>query len=316
VIVPTHDHGRTLRPAVGSALAQTHEHLEVLIVGDGMPPEAAAVARELADGDHRIHLFEFEKGERHGEAHRDRVLREHATGELVLYLSDDDLWHPAHAASMVAALAEADFAAAPCVRVHTDGSFDAYPHDLSRPETRELMLAEPRHYNHVVLSGGGHTRAAYDRRERGWEPAPPGIWTDLHFWRGFVAGDAFRCRSTDTVTVFNFASPERVGMGQADRAAELERFWPRLADAESRATVEAEVSQALRRGMIAVELDYQVVYDALADYQRWSEDLRGQVADLDAARERLQEVERLPEVRLRRVAGRALARLRDRRRDL
>lgn len=288
----------------------------MLIVGDGMPPAAAAVARELAADEPRVRLFEFDKGERHGEAHRDRVLRDEARGHVVLYLSDDDLWHPEHAERMVAALADADFAAAPCVRVHGDGSLDAYPHDIARPETRALMLAEPRHYNHVVLSGGGHTREAYERRERGWEPAPPGIWTDLHFWRGFVADESCRCRSIDSVTVFNFASPERVGVESEVRAGELERWAARLASAEGRAAIDAEVADALRRGMLSIELDYQHVYDALVDHQRWADEQRAQdAARLEAVERHLHAVEQLPELRLRRSGlGQRLLALRARRR--
>ena len=105
-MVPTHDHGPTLVPAVRSALRQTVAELEVLIVGDGMPPAAAEIARRLEREHERVRLFEFEKGARHGEMHRDRVIEGEARGRFVLYLSDDDLWLPEHAERLVAALAE------------------------------------------------------------------------------------------------------------------------------------------------------------------------------------------------------------------
>src|SRR3954447_5173740 len=65
VIVPSHDHGPTLAPAVRSALRQTVDGLEVLIVGDGMPASAAEIARGLAREHECVRLFEFEKGARH-----------------------------------------------------------------------------------------------------------------------------------------------------------------------------------------------------------------------------------------------------------
>lgn len=37
VVIPTQDHGPTLRYAVQGALAQTVEDLEILVVGDGAP---------------------------------------------------------------------------------------------------------------------------------------------------------------------------------------------------------------------------------------------------------------------------------------
>ena len=51
VLIPTHDHGRTLGFAVHSALAQTEDDLEVLIVGDGASEETREVALALQAGD-------------------------------------------------------------------------------------------------------------------------------------------------------------------------------------------------------------------------------------------------------------------------
>ena len=133
VLVPTHDHGPTLRHSVAAALGQTVSELEVLIVGDGMPPAAAEVARELGATDGRVRLFEFEKGERHGEAHRHAVLEGEARGRFILYLSDDDLWMPEHAERMIAALERADFVASTAAMVLADGSLGVVPHDLCAP---------------------------------------------------------------------------------------------------------------------------------------------------------------------------------------
>ena len=45
VIVPTHDHGQTLRLALASALDQTVADIEVVVVGDGVPD----ITREIVD---------------------------------------------------------------------------------------------------------------------------------------------------------------------------------------------------------------------------------------------------------------------------
>ena len=42
-------------------------------------------------------MFDFPKGDRHGEAHRHAALAE-ARGELVAHICDDDLWFPEHLA--------------------------------------------------------------------------------------------------------------------------------------------------------------------------------------------------------------------------
>ncbi len=103
--------GRPCARPCAARSAQSHTELELLIVGDGMPAEAAAVARELAASTSSVRLFEFDKGERHGEAHRHTVITEQARGEYVFYLSDDDLLLPDHVETMLARCSTADVVA-------------------------------------------------------------------------------------------------------------------------------------------------------------------------------------------------------------
>jgi glycosyltransferase involved in cell wall biosynthesis len=98
VIVPTHDHGPTLRLSVGSALAQTIEDIEVLVIGDGVPDVTREIVGELSRNDERLRFFDHPKGLRHGELYRHEALAQ-ARGEIVCYLSDDDLWFPEHVAT-------------------------------------------------------------------------------------------------------------------------------------------------------------------------------------------------------------------------
>ena len=67
VVIPTHDHGRTLLRSVPSALAQTVSELEVFVVGDGVPDVTRELMAELVAADERVRFFDNPKGERHGE---------------------------------------------------------------------------------------------------------------------------------------------------------------------------------------------------------------------------------------------------------
>ena len=166
-----------------SALAQTVTELEVLVVGDGVPDETRELMAELAAADERVRFFDNPKGERHGEAHRDAALRE-ARGEIVCYLSDDDLWLPGHVEHLGELLAEADVASALSFLVATDASLHVSRTDLGRPYYRSLL---ERGENRTHLSVLGHTLACYRSLPGGWTATPAGIATDLYFLRRLLA---------------------------------------------------------------------------------------------------------------------------------
>jgi GalNAc5-diNAcBac-PP-undecaprenol beta-1,3-glucosyltransferase len=295
VVVPTHDHGPTLVPAVGSALRQTIPDLEVLIVGDGMPPAAAEVARALAREHERVRLFEFEKGARHGEAHRDQVIAAEARGRFVLYLSDDDLWLPEHAETLVAALATADFVGGTAAVVQAQGLALTPAHDLSRSDFRPLLLSPSRVWNAIPLSAAGHSRAAYLRSGARWSPAPSTVWTDLHFYRGLLADERISATSSDAVTCLHFAASQRDGMTSIERIAELERWSLRLEDAGELTTLRREFDSARRARAVEGELRAAEAHRALTDAHFEARHLRAKAADAEllraGAQRRLEEIE-------------------------
>jgi len=48
VIIPTHEHGETLRFSIPTALRQTVEDIEIFVIGDGVPDVSRAIAREFS----------------------------------------------------------------------------------------------------------------------------------------------------------------------------------------------------------------------------------------------------------------------------
>ena len=64
MLIPTHDHGPTLRHSVTSALNQTLSDIEILVVGDGAPDVTREVMAELIGQDERVRFLDLPKGER------------------------------------------------------------------------------------------------------------------------------------------------------------------------------------------------------------------------------------------------------------
>jgi glycosyltransferase involved in cell wall biosynthesis len=167
-----------IRFALESALAQTARNTEILVVGDGVPDLTRGVVGELAEHDARIRFFDNPKGPRHGEVHRHAALAE-ASGRVVLYLSDDDLWFPDHVATMLRLLDEADVATAVSLRIVPGKKPRLDLVDIEQPEMRSSVAEADRP---IRLSSGGHTLAAYRRLPHGWRTTPEGITIGRYFW--------------------------------------------------------------------------------------------------------------------------------------
>jgi glycosyltransferase involved in cell wall biosynthesis len=242
VIVPTFDHGATLRHSVGSALRQTVPDIELVIVGDGMPDEAREVALELERSDERVRFADNPKGESRGEAHRNAVLQE-ITAPYVFYLSDDDLWMPEHLASMLATfeVTGADFVHSAPVWRMADGSWYRWVVDLAQPRYRRLIF-EGR--NRVPLSCGAHRLDCYRRLPHGWRPAPPGEYTDAWMWRQFAERPDTKFACSRLPTALNFPGSVRPDWTNEERVAELAECTAILDDPVRRLALHTELFEA------------------------------------------------------------------------
>jgi glycosyltransferase involved in cell wall biosynthesis len=131
VLIPTYNHGELLRHSVRSALWQTLQPSEILIVGDGVTVTTREVALDLAKTGPRIRFYDFPKGARLGEQHRNAALRD-VNADIVCYLSDDDLWFPNHVETVAGLLAFADFASSLDLSVEHDQTITPGLVDLSK----------------------------------------------------------------------------------------------------------------------------------------------------------------------------------------
>lgn len=102
VIIPSYNHARYLSRCIESVLAQTYDHLEIVLVDDCSSDDSWETARSFSDIRVRIHRNEQNLGTY---ATQNRGL-DLATGDLIAILNSDDSWHPTKLEKQVQSLHE------------------------------------------------------------------------------------------------------------------------------------------------------------------------------------------------------------------
>lgn len=236
VIIPTHDHCEMLWRSVGSVLNQTVENIEIFIIGDGVPDLTHDVVADIQKQDKRVRFFNNPKGHRNGEIYRHAAMAK-VRGEIICYLSDDDLYFPNHIETMYELLQEANFANALPIKVNPDGTLGGWTIDLSLHADREFILFKE---NRIPLSCGAHTLKMYLQLPYGWRITPKGTPTDYYMWQQFLAHPNCHATSSKTPTVLAFPSPQRRSLSMEQRCEELDRWRLKLADPTGRAEIDRE----------------------------------------------------------------------------
>lgn len=274
VLVPTHDHASTLGRAVASALRQTVQDVEVIIIGDGVTEAVRDVALTLQRDDARVRFLDLPKGDHHGELHRHTAI-EQSTGEVIAYLCDDDLLMPEHLADMLALLAEHDLAQSLNGYVDPSGDIGIYVGRLDDPVYVTRLLDPAKRFNFVGITGTAHTRAFYERAAAPWETTPADAFPDQHQWRRMLVGGApARATTSDRLTVIALPTSQggRDTWSPEQRAAELER-WEQI-------TLSPDGQD---------ELDRLVGAGAVRQLNEWSKDLHELIDFRDEVRPLLAE---------------------------
>ncbi|GGB70087.1 hypothetical protein N798_15605 [Knoellia flava TL1] len=101
VVIPAHDVADYLDDCLESVVAQTHEHLEVILVDDGSTDATGSLCDAWAAREPRIRVIHQEN---HGPGHARNVGIALATGTLVTFLDSDDWWDRTFVATLVRAI--------------------------------------------------------------------------------------------------------------------------------------------------------------------------------------------------------------------
>ena len=223
VIIPTFDHGESLRFAVQTALWQTLP-VEVFIIGDGVPERSRTMIEELTAQNPSIYFFDHPKHERRGEPYRHSALTL-ARGDIVCYLCDRDLWMPDHVSRMASLLEDAEFAHSLALHVMPGRAIKYFGGDIALPEYRWQILNQN---NFIPLSCAAHRLDFYRTLAEGWTTTPDGKPTDWHMFQKFLRRADCRAVSGTRPTALTFPSSPRKTYTEQQRVSELKQWLGKI----------------------------------------------------------------------------------------
>lgn len=161
ILLPTHNRADVLPYAIEAVLAQTVEHVEILVVGDGCTDHTAEVVQSFRD--RRIRWFDLPKAPHFGYANRNLALKQ-ARGTYIAFMAHDDLILPDHLERCLEPL-EANTALELVYTrplwVTPDGLIIPVAYNLYNSETFDLFIS--RRVNGIPASCVVHRRACFDK---------------------------------------------------------------------------------------------------------------------------------------------------------
>jgi hypothetical protein len=286
VVIPTHNRRERLLQAIGSVLRQSRRAHQIIVVADGCTDGSAEAVAGLADP--RIEVLDLPKAPGKGWGHRNLAL-ERATGDVVSYLGDDDVYLPDHL-ERVGALhdtRELDLVQAAAVLVWPDGRFEPWGLDWGVPWLRERFLNGEVHRN--AMASVSHRRGLAEAAG-GWNADPsPGVPGDVDLFKRIVArrpATAHTGEPTVLLITGQRGEPEaraRQAQELIDRAATesgLALLRAELATAANRAAAEQE---RLELELYALREEHAAVHERAGRFMRERDDARAELEALKAA---------------------------------
>jgi glycosyltransferase involved in cell wall biosynthesis len=178
IIIPTHNRPHMLKEAVDSALAQTFQDFEIIIVLNGASEETVEMARRF-QGNPKIKIVEMEDSTL---AVSRNVGLCSAAGEWIAFLDDDDIWLPDKLEVQLDAAREtgADLVCCNFCFFNHDGVIE---HSALRPRPPGLSFAEALMVGNYVSGGSGVLVRAAKLRSLGGFDASLRACEDWDMWR-------------------------------------------------------------------------------------------------------------------------------------
>lgn len=91
VVIPTHNRSKLLKRAISSALNQTYNNIEIIVVSDGSTDATDSVMELINAQNENVKYISYNPGK--GGNYARNIGIKAAKGEFVAFLDDDDEWH-------------------------------------------------------------------------------------------------------------------------------------------------------------------------------------------------------------------------------
>ena len=154
IVIPVYKTEKYLRACVASAVGQTYENTEIILVDDGSPDQSPALCDALAEEYGNISVIHKENG---GLSTARNAGIEKATGRYILFLDSDDTLAPEAVADMVEIIkTEQSQAVFPntYIKVFENGEKDTPAAHFPK----EMFSSDPKAFALEVLIGKGRAR--------------------------------------------------------------------------------------------------------------------------------------------------------------
>jgi glycosyltransferase involved in cell wall biosynthesis len=144
VVMPTYNRASLLGRAIRSALNQTYNNLEIIVVDDASSDDTPDVVKAFQDQRVRYIRHDTNRG---GSAARNTGIR-NATGEFIAFLDDDDEWEPTKTEEQLRVLERECYDAVLCTS-------DEHGGRLSKFEGKQTVELEDLRHGRFTAGGTG-----------------------------------------------------------------------------------------------------------------------------------------------------------------
>lgn len=142
VVIPTHNRAQLLARAVDSALAQTYQNIEIIVVSDGSEDDTEKVMKKTEAEHSKLHFISYFPG-RGGNYARNTGIKA-AKGEWVAFLDDDDEWHADKIEKQINAAAEDSECGLICTAINwvddATGKSTVFVPEAKKDSSRDILL--------------------------------------------------------------------------------------------------------------------------------------------------------------------------------